>query len=343
MIWFKTTGTFIIFLICFTIISPLHADLIPTENGNSSIPYILTPDLSLSDLLVPDFVQSGQPIAGSIIVTNRGPVPASHISMDVLLIQNTTQGSQSIWLGSRGTDEMAPGTRGKIPFTIDVPMGILEGEYFVKVSIRAYEPEFLLSDNTITSSEPVSIQKNTPWKGGDPNLQLIIDSVSTNTTSPKAPLTLTYYIKNTNPDTAGSCKVLFLLSPDIENITDGFHLREERIFSIYADMYEQGISDDLVPDNIPPGSYHLIGIIDYTGMIQETDETDNIFVYPDLIQISYPQNLISESYTDQITGYLFLKTNKYRDHLKLSNLTFDSDLRNLAMDHTSDMIQRSYF
>ena len=91
--------------------------------------------------------------------------------------------------------------------------------------------------------------------------------------------------------------------------------REEQVFSIYGYMNEQGISDDLIPEHIPPGFYYLIGIIDYTGMIQETDETDNIFVYPDPISISYPQNLYSESYNDQITGYLFLKTNKYREYL----------------------------
>lgn len=343
MIWIKTTGIYVLLSLCFIIISPAHADTISAEVGNLSIPYILTPDLSLSDFVVPESVQNGQPITGSVIVTNRGPVPASQISMDVLLIQNRTQGTNSVWLGSRGTDEMAAGTRGKIPFSFDIPMGILEGEYFLKVSIRAYEPEFILLDNTIISAQPVYIKKNTSWRGGSPNLQLSIDSISTNITSPKAPLTLTYNIINTNPDTAGSCKVLFLLSPDIGNITDGYHLREERIFTIYAQMNERTISEDLVPDNIPPGSYYLVGIIDYTGMIQETEETDNIFVFPDPIQITFPQNFYSESYTDQITGYLYLKTIKYREHLGLPSLMFDTDLRNLAMDHTSDMIQRAYF
>ncbi|MCA1917298.1 CAP domain-containing protein [Methanospirillum hungatei] len=342
MIWSKPTSTLVFLFICLIIISPLQADLTSEETDNRSTPYTLTPDLSLSDLIIPNLVETGKPISGSVIVTNRGPVPASHISMDVLLTQNATRGIQSIWLGSRGTDVMAPGTRGKIPFSFDVPMGLREGEYFVKVSIRAYEPEIITSDNTITSPEPVFIRKNQPWKGGEPNLQLFIDSVSTNSSSPNSPFTITYRILNTNTDAAGSCRLLFLLSPD-RDIIDGYHLREERIFSIYGYMNEQGISDDLIPEHIPPGFYYLIGIIDYTGMIQETDETDNIFVYPDPISISYPQNLYSESYNDQITGYLFLKTNKYREYLGLSPLTFDTDLRTLALDHTTDMIRRSYF
>jgi len=342
MIWSKPTSTLVFLFICLIIISPLQADLTSEETDNRSTPYTLTPDLSLSDLIIPNSVESGKPISGSVIVTNRGPVPASHISMDVLLTQNATQGIQSIWLGSRGTDVMAPGTRGKIPFSFDVPMDLRDGEYFVKVSIRAYEPEIIFSDNTITSPEPVYIRKNLPWKGGDPNLQLSIDSVSTNSSSPNSPFTITYRILNTNTDAAGSCKLLFLLSPE-RDIIDGYRLREEQVFSIYGYMNEQGISDDLIPEYIPPGLYYLIGIIDYTGMIQEMDETDNIVVFPDPIYISSPQNLYSESYTDQITGYLFLKTNKYREHLGLSPLTFDSDLRILAMDHTTDMIRRSYF
>ncbi len=308
-----------------------------------SPPNILTPDLSLSDLEIVEQVRGGEKIVGSVIITNKGPVSASRISMDILLVQENPDGNISVWLGSRGTDKMPPGTKGRINFSFDLPPGIRDGEYYICINILGHESELFTSDNTITSERPVTISDNAKWSGEIPDLCMTIDSVSTSETSAGSPLTIAYTIKNKNRAVAGSCRILFLLSPDKAGLNSGYHLLEERIFKIYPDMNEQRILTELVPDHIPPGSYRLIGVIDYTGMIQETDKTDNFFVFPEKIEISGPLNWLSESYTDQVAGMLFLKTNKYREHLGLSPLSFDIDLRKLAAWHTGDMIQRGYF
>ncbi len=343
MIPLKGSVFFILFLIPLIFIQAAYAEQISSEENISPVQPVLTPDLSLSDLVIPQIVQGNEKITGSVIVTNRGPVPASHIAMDVLLVQENPDGRISVWLGSKGTDVMAPGTRGKIPFSFDIPSGMRDGEYHMLVSISGYESELFPSDNTIISSHPVTIQKNTPWKGGNPNLQIIIDAVRNNSTSPGTPLTIPYTILNTNNESAGSFKTLFLLLPDRTNEHAGYHLREERSFSVSGRMHEQMISEDLVPEGIPPGTYFLAAYIDYTGMIQETNEADNLFIYPEPVQVTYPEHLFSEAYSDQITGYLYLKTNKYREHLGLAPLVFDSELSTLALDHTKDMIRRKYF
>ncbi|MDD3573577.1 MAG: CAP domain-containing protein [Methanospirillum sp.] len=339
-------SVFIISLMCLLVVFPLYAEMITPVSedlSDSLTPFTLTPDLSLSYLVVSDLVKKGEQITGSVIVTNQGPVSASHISMDILLVQNNPDGNISIWLGTKVTDEIGAGTRGKIPFSFSVPVGIPDGEYYLKINIRSHELELFSSDNTITSSEPITIQKETIWRGENPNLRLTIDSVSTNTSSSGSSFTMTYTVINMNSDVAGSCKILFLLSPDINNLNSGFQLWEKNIFSVYSDMNEQEVLTDLIPDYIPPGFYHLVGIIDYTGMIQETDKTDNLFVYPEKIQITEPLNRLLEPYADQIAGYLYLKTNKYREYCGLSLLSFDNDLCNLAIGHTTDMIQRKYF
>jgi uncharacterized protein YkwD len=120
-------------------------------------------------------------------------------------------------------------------------------------------------------------------------------------------------------------------------------LRTERILHVTEKMGEQVISTDLIPNTIPPGIYYLVGFVDYTGMIPETNESNNVALYPEPIYISSATELFSDWFADQITGYLYMKTNKYREYLGLLPLTFDSDLRILALQHTDDMIERSYF
>ncbi|HOL40487.1 MAG TPA: CAP domain-containing protein [Methanospirillum sp.] len=334
---------FILLFISLIFTQTVYAQETPSEENISPLQAVLTPDLSLSDLVLPPIVHGNEKIAGSVIVTNRGPVPATHIVMDVLLMQENPDGRISIWIGSKSTDGMAPGTRGKIPFSFDIPSGIQDGEYNLLITIQGYERELFPSDNFIIASHPVTIQKNIPWKGGNPNLQIVVDKVSKNSTSPGTPLTITYTILNTNNESAGAYKTLFLLLPDRTNEYAGYHLREKQSFSVSGKMYEHMISEDLVPDTIPVGTYFLAAIVDYTGMIQETNEADNLFIYPEPIQITYPENLFSDSYGDQITGYLYLKTNKYREHLGLVPLVFDNGLSTLALDHTKDMIRRKYF
>jgi hypothetical protein len=116
MIPLKGSVFFILFLIPLIFIQAAYAEQISSEENISPVQPVLTPDLSLSDLVIPQIVQGNEKITGSVIVTNRGPVPASHIAMDVLLVQENPDGRISVWLGSKGTDVMAPGTGGKFPF-----------------------------------------------------------------------------------------------------------------------------------------------------------------------------------------------------------------------------------
>lgn len=303
--------------------------------------FVLTPDLSLSSLEIPPSVKSGEKISGSLVVTNNGPVSANRVNTEFVLKNAGLQGNEIVWLGSRATDELPPGLRSKIPFHFLIPKGVSEGEYYLEITIRSAESELFPTDNTIISP-PFQIIKGNLWKGENPNLQLTIDAIDTNQTSPGSPLRIFYTIMNTNSDSAGSFQVAFVLSSDL-NISSGYRIREEQFYAAYGNMDDKKISEDLIPDNIPPGTYYLAGVVDYSGMIQETEETDNVFIYPEKIRVTYPDDLYSDAYANLISGYLFLKTNKYREYLGLPHLEYDDRLSEIALEHSWDMIQRSYF
>ncbi|NLW75623.1 MAG: hypothetical protein GXY18_04250 [Methanomicrobiales archaeon] len=339
----RSQRLFFIFIIYFLFIP---GSLSENESTNLSIleyEMHFTPDLSVSDLQYPQTVKTGEDVTGSIIVSNNGPVSATNIVSDFILKKETDQGDKIIWLGSKSTELMPPGQRGKIPFGFSIPKGLTEGEYHLEVIIQAYEQEIFNQNNRIQTSTPIKIIQGEKWKWGHPNLQIAIDSIDTNMTSPGSPLRISYSIINQNKDTSGSFQTAFILSPDMNLSSGGYRIREERVFSVLSYMNEKGSSVDLIPEFVPPGVYYLISVVDYTGMIQETDETDNIFIYSDPVSITYPDDIYSDSYADSISGYLYLKTNKYREYLGLRPLEFDDDLRKIAFDHSLDMIERSYF
>ncbi len=342
MFWISRIHILFFISVCFFCIVLSCADEEHAQVNDSSSSFLLTPDLVLSDLKVPDRGTIGDQITGSVVITNKGPVSASHIFMDVMLVEEEDN-NNTIWLGTKGTDMMEAGTRGMIPFSFSVPAGIHEGNYSVLLNVVAYESELFPSDNTICSQKPISLKKKTSWPGEQPDLYLVIQSLSTTNTSAGSPLGISYTIGNTNEDSAGAFQILFVLVPDPEHMSCGYHLRTERILHVTEKMGEQVISTDLIPNTIPPGIYYLVGFVDYTGMIPETNESNNVALYPEPIYISSATELFSDWFADQITGYLYMKTNKYREYLGLLPLTFDSDLRILALQHTDDMIERSYF
>jgi len=236
----RSQRLFFIFIIFFLFIP---GSLSENESINLSVleyEMHLTPDLSVSDLQYPQTVKTGENVTGSIIVSNNGPVSATNIVSDFILKKETDQGDEIIWLGSKSTELMPPGQRGKIPFGFSIPKGLTEGEYHLEVIIQAYEQEIFNQNNRIQTSTPIKIIQGEKWKWGHPNLQIAIDSIDTNMTSPGSPLRISYSIINQNKDTAGSFQTAFILSPDKNLSSGGYRIREERAFSVLSYMNEKG-------------------------------------------------------------------------------------------------------
>lgn len=332
----------LIFILNLIIITPSLSDLNDTASlitNNTSY----SPDLSLSKLLVIQNGGPGEKLSGSLIVENKGPVSASSVKTDFWLFKSETKDQICIWLGSKSTPTLESGMKGKVPFLFTIPQGIIPGYYFLESTISETEKELFTNDNTIKTEEPILLTNGKPWKGENPNLITTINSAEPNVTSSGSPFYITFTIQNTNNESAGTAHTGFFLTKDKNISSDDYLIHEEITYKIYGSMMEKIKSVDLLPENIPEGRYYLVAVTDYTGQIQESHEDDNIFFYPDSISITYPLNLNSIEYSNQISGLLFLKTNKYRSYLGLQTLQYDSSLSSLSNEHTLDMIKRNYF
>lgn len=300
------------------------------------------PDLKVTDLVIDGNVSTGKDISGTVLVINRGPVPADDVSIQFLLKGTDKIEKTVIWLSVKATEQIPANYQAIMPFAFPVPMGLEEGQYLLEVGITSRQPDYNPVDNSVKSG-PVLITRGTPWRGGKPDLTVSIDSLDRNHTASGYPLHITYTVKNQNNDSAGSYYTGFFLSRDEYVSADDYRVREAVSYSVYGDMTLEGVSQGLVPDTIPSGRYYLYAVVDYTGMILEVDETNNIFFYPEPIDILVSDNLYSDEYSAIISGYIFLKTNKYREYLGLTPLSYDASLSEISYDHSLDMIKRQYF
>ncbi|NLV26702.1 MAG: hypothetical protein GXY48_06005 [Methanomicrobiales archaeon] len=338
---FKTAIFIIISLICSSTFIPVSglSDLIPGLEEYSAI----TPDLSLSSLIVSDNVFTNTDLTGSVIVANTGPVPATNVETTFVLIKNGSTSSIVYWLPEKTTHEMQPGLKGKVPFQFLVPEGIREGEYTVEATITSDEYDLFVADNTISSEHPVRIHESGRWKGEHPNLVVSIDNIDRHIVAPGSPLAITYTVRNLNDHSAGTYHIGFFLTQDNTLSSRDILFRDITSFSVNGLMNEEHTSLDLLPENIPDGEYYLVAVIDYTGMIPEVDESDNFFISNKSILVSSTEKPNLNEIVSQVTGLLYLKTNKYRQYKGLNELNLDSFLSSIADAHTVDMIKRNYF
>lgn len=332
------TFLLVIFFISFPVSSDISNQTSLLTEGS-----LIFADLELSDLNIISYGKAGQDLAGSFIVKNNGPVPATDIHTEFVLINYQSGNYSPIWIGSKSTEILPPGIRGKVPFSFTIPKGMPPGEYILEATIYSNGKEIVIDDNTITSLRPLTIFEGEPWKGEYPDLSIIIDSVNPTNTSVGYPLIITYTPVNNNNNNAGSYHIGFFLSSDQKISSKDYLIRDVKSYQVYSNMSDTVSSIDIIPTEIPSGQYYLIAVTDYTGMIPETDESNNLDIYSNPILISKNYNLNSEEYANEISGLIFLKTNKYRNFNGLNSLIYDPLLSDIAYGHTSDMIERNYF
>lgn len=337
----KTWQSIFLLLIIF-ILAPSLASADEEQTFQLLSTDVFLPDLVATDLIIDGNVSTGKDIGGRVLIMNRGPVPADGISIQFLLKGTGKNEGAVVWLDVKATQQIPANYQAVMPFAIPVPQGLEEGEYLLEVGITSRQHDFNVADNTVIS-DPVLITRGTSWRGGKPDLTVTIDSIDRNHTAPGYPLHITYTVHNQNSQSAGTYYTGFFLSPDEHISADDYRLREAVSYSVYGGMDLEGVSQGLVPDNIPSGRYYLYAVVDYTGMILEEDEANNIFFFPEPVDILVSDNLYSDEYSAIISGYIFLKTNKYREYLGLNPLTYDASLSDIAYDHSLDMIERHYF
>ena len=317
------------------------------DTNNSSISpseLTLTTDPAIVGSITPKSAEMGSPLSASILVMNNGPAPAKGIQIDYYLIRFNETEAQPIWLHQKTSDLIPAFYQQIVPFSVTLPGGIEPGLYSLFTTISTTSNDRNLTNNKFLSNQPIDVRRAVASsQPGLPDLSVTIDSVSSDQAAPGYPFTINYTISNKGSTDAGTFHVGFYLSPDPVIEPSDFRLWDEVYYHAYPGMKEAGSSTDIVPSGIQPGDYYLGAIVDFTHMVQETDEESNTAIYNPPVKILDLNPPINEEFLNKVAGYVAVKTNAYRQYRGLSNLSYDLNLGNIARAHSTDMAIRNYF
>jgi uncharacterized protein YkwD len=304
----------------------------------------LTTDVGIFDSHTPDVAEMETPFSAGIGIINNGPAAAEEIQIDYYLVRYNETDARPIWLHQKTADEIPAFYKNVVDFTVDLPGGITPGLYTLFSTIHTTTVDRNLSNNQYLSKTPIKIKKSiSSITAEKADLSVNIDSISSSETAPGYPFTINYTVFNTGNETAGTFHVGFYLSSDQNIEPSDIRLWDEIYYKAYPGMKEPGESIDIIPAEVPPGEYYPGAIIDFTNMVPETDEENNTANFDIPVKILQTSPPVDENFLSRVSGYIVLKTNKYRQYRGLSNLSYDLNLADIARLHSIDMATRNYF
>ncbi len=303
-----------------------------------------TCDLAITGSLTPVIAEMGSPFTASIQLINYGPGEAKDIQIDYYLAKYNESEHNPIWIHQKTAEEIPAFYQDMVSFSVNLPGGIEPGQYTLYSTIQTSSTDRNSSNNEYASMLPVDVRKAySSSVSGLSDLRVTIDEISTHESAPGYPLTINYTISNSGDTDAGTFHVGFFLSQDSLIDASDLKLWDEIYYHAYPGMTEPGSSTDIIPDTIPPGDYYLGSIVDFTHMVRETDDQNNLFLYPGQIHLADLTPPIDEKFLGEVSGYIAVKTNLYRQFRNLPNLTYDLALGDIAISHSLDMADRGYF
>jgi|GEM_PF-1124292 len=320
-----------------------NSTILNSSAGGVHAELLNTADLAIIYSITPREAEMGSPFSAAVGVVNPGPAAADQIRIDYYLVQNVT-GAIPIWIHQKTAGEIPAFYNDRVPFTIDLPGGIMPGEYNLMATISTVSVDRNLSNNEYISAAPIEVKRAVESSQSDlPDLQVSLDSISTNDIAPDYPLTINYTVSNIGKGSAGTFRLGFYLSNDPEVDPSDQKLWDVIFYQAYPGMSEPGSSTNLIPHDIMPGEYYLGAVIDFTHMVSESDEERNTAVLGTPITITSSKPPVTQAFLDQVAGYVAEKTNKYREYRGLSSLNYDPELATIAQSHSTDMAARNYF
>jgi subtilase family serine protease len=271
-------------------------DVLESDEENNSILALGTvllfvpplPDLAtVAVSFSPSVAQSGDTITVVERIRNDGNAAATNFRVATYLSTNASISTSDVLLGSRMVTSLAVGAENDSLNAYPLPPGLGSGSYTLGVIVDdlmiVQEPDE--GNNLLAAPGLIDITGS-----AEAMPDLIVELLTGGPASIEegGQLSVQSTIRNQGDLSAGLFKVDFYLSTDdIMEATD--HLVGTRTISSLAIGGGSAQSFPYTLDlAVPLGSYHFGAICDATSVIPESDEGNNSFVIPGLIEVFVP-------------------------------------------------------
>jgi subtilase family serine protease len=260
--------------------------LAESNETNNVLPLALDVVLPNVDLVVND-TRIEEPVAGNELgatcnIHNRGTTTAYPVTVGRYLSTDALLSADDIFLGQGITNPMAGSDTQEASFwsdeVITIPSATAPGPYYL-IFVADYLHQIAeTNENNNTTAVALQVRK--------PNADLVLSgnfAMQPARTAAGAEVQITYKIDNRGTTPVNSPTIGYYLSTDaVLSLDDRFIgsdkvRRGEDVSSSYS--YER-TGTPTIPRSTLPGTYYLLGVVDYLHEVAESDETNNTRYVP---------------------------------------------------------------
>ena len=226
-----------------------------------------TPELHPTGLSGPTSALSGQTITLSYSIENTGLGEASNFPVDMFLSSDSTITTSDTHLGADSISIIGASSTISDTLSVTVPSSINAGcwYYGIIVDMNNVIIEQNENDNSLAAANQVCILQ--------PNLRVVSVSSPGPSTLGQS-IEITVIVENSGGANAGRHQLGISLEVVQPNGQPDIFVEEINITSLAANTNTEITRTVQLPTS-PSGTYRILAVVDYLGVISESDESDN--------------------------------------------------------------------
>lgn len=233
---------------------------------------------------------AGQIYSVSSYIYNQGNTNSTSGNVGYYLSTDMSMDASDVYLGYYAGGSVYAGNSNFNYSNITIPAGTPAGSYYILFFADYNNNETESNETNNVSSYSVSIQS--------PFVDLLItNQYSTYTLYPGNSYTMDCYINNQGNSPSSSSNVGYYLSTNNTFDTSDVFLGSSTGYSLAANYSEYRYLSAYIPVNTSPGTYYILYYADYTNIIGESVETNNVAYYQVEVQNPNPDLVVTNAGT----------------------------------------------
>ena len=271
------------------------AVLAPTQEASAAV----GPDLVVTQVAIPPTCYAGQSITVGNQVYNQGDTPTGGFLVGLYLSADTVFDGGDQLLATRVVGSLAAGGTTTENTTVNIGVATSAGTYYIIVVAD-------ITNSVAESNESNNTRSSGAMVIGKPDLRITAGSSNAGSIAGTS-FTVGATINNNGGSTSGPCTLRLYLSTD--GIVDAGDtvLGDYSFTSLYAQSSVYPGYSASIPVATAPGTYYLILEIDVLNVVDESNESNNVYVISSPVTISKPDLRITGASSDagSVAGGIF--------------------------------------
>ncbi len=261
--------------------------IIPEPNEANNIKtspsriFIWRPDLSVQTV-----TPSGNTATGitnytvSSTIKNGGSITTDTFYVSYYLSTDTTKSSNDRYIGHATVNGLNGWSTTTATANCTIPKDIAQGNYYI---IAVADSTGIIQESNEANNAKTSSSRIFVWR---PDLSVQTVTTGGNTARGATGYSVSSTIKNGGSITTDTFYVSYYLSTDTTKSSNDVYIGHATVNGLNGWSTTTATANCTIPVNITPGNYYIIAVADVTGVIPESNETNNNKVSATRIYIS---------------------------------------------------------